>query len=153
MRVFVYDAPNECYKCVAYERLDSLMTISTTMTHEMLSIEKIQQIQKELIVLCSGKSRNIVLAQLRNFEEEEAQEALKQSEKTGEGGENNASNQRESLGDDIIVNEEETKEPPALPKVCIYQTLAPFCLSKKPQIIVPILPKEKKVEEAAATDD
>ena len=41
MRVFAYDAPNECYKCVAQERLDSLMTISTTMTHEMLSIEKI----------------------------------------------------------------------------------------------------------------
>lgn len=41
MRVYLYDAPNENYKCVAYERLDSLMTISTTMTHEMLIIEKI----------------------------------------------------------------------------------------------------------------
>ena len=36
-----------------------------------------------------------------------------------------------------------------MPKVCEYQTLAPFCLSKKPQMIVPILPKEKKPEEAA----
>lgn len=129
------------------------MTISTTMTHEMLSIEKIQQIQKELIVLCSGKSRNIVLVQLRNFEEEEAQEALKKREEKNCEGTNNSCNQRESVGDDIIVNEEETKEPPALPKICIYQTLAPFCLSKKPQIIVPILPKEKKVEEAPATDE
>lgn len=129
------------------------MTISTTMTHEMLSIEKIQQIQKELIVLCSGKSRNIVLVQLRNFEEEEAQEALKKREENNGEGTNNSGNQRESVGDDIIVNEEETKEPPALPKICIYQTLAPFCLSKKPQIIVPILPKEKKVEEAPATDE
>ena len=129
------------------------MTISTTMTHEMLSIEKIQQIQKELIVLCSGKSRNIVLVQLRNFEEEEAQEALKKREEKNGEGTNNSCNQRESVGDDIIVNEEETKEPPALPKICIYQTLAPFCLSKKPQIIVPILPKEKKVEEAPATDE
>ena len=47
------------------------------MTHEMLVIEKIQQIQKDLVVLVSGKSRNIVLAKLRNFEADEAAEAEK----------------------------------------------------------------------------
>ena len=72
MRVFAYDAPGECYKIVAQERIESLMTISTTMTHDMLVIEKIQQIQKDLVVLVSGKSKNIVLAKLRNFEEDEA---------------------------------------------------------------------------------
>ena len=41
MRVFAYDAAGECYQVVAQERLDSLMTISTTMTHELLAIEKI----------------------------------------------------------------------------------------------------------------
>ena len=44
MRVFAYDAQGECYQVVAQERLDSLMTISTTMTHELLAIEKIQQL-------------------------------------------------------------------------------------------------------------
>eukprot|EP00353_Schmidingerella_taraikaensis_P006213 CAMPEP_0185574366 /NCGR_PEP_ID=MMETSP0434-20130131/5848_1 /TAXON_ID=626734 ORGANISM="Favella taraikaensis, Strain Fe Narragansett Bay" /NCGR_SAMPLE_ID=MMETSP0434 /ASSEMBLY_ACC=CAM_ASM_000379 /LENGTH=47 /DNA_ID= /DNA_START= /DNA_END= /DNA_ORIENTATION= len=38
------------------------------MTHEMLLIDKIQQIQKDLVVLVSGKSRNIVLVKLRDFE-------------------------------------------------------------------------------------
>jgi len=41
MRVFMYNAENECYKLVAEEKLDSLMTISTTMTHDLLIIEKI----------------------------------------------------------------------------------------------------------------
>lgn len=41
LRVFAYDQTNECYKVIALERLDSLMIISTTMTHEMLLIEKI----------------------------------------------------------------------------------------------------------------
>ena len=38
-----------------------------------------------------------------------------------------------------------------LPKVCEFQNLAPFCLSKKPLMIVPILPKEKKEKEQAPT--
>lgn len=41
MRVYAYDAPNENYKLVAEERMDSLMTISTTMTHDLLMVEKI----------------------------------------------------------------------------------------------------------------
>ena len=40
-----------------------------------------------------------------------------------------------------------TKEPPALSRVCEFQSLAPFCLGKKPQMIIPILPKEKPADE------
>ena len=69
MRVFEYNAEGENYQLVAQERLESLMTISTTMTHELLAIEKIQQLQKDLVVLVSGKSRNIVLAKLRDFDQ------------------------------------------------------------------------------------
>ena len=41
MRILAYDAANENYKVIAEERMDALMTISTTMTHEMLLIDKI----------------------------------------------------------------------------------------------------------------
>ena len=88
------------------------------MTHDMLMIEKIQQIQKDLIVLVSGNSRNIVLAKLRNFDELE-------------------NNQEE-------VQMTDANQESPLPTVCEFQNLAPFCLSKKPLMIVPILPKEKK---------
>jgi len=124
LRVFAYYAEGECYKLVAQERLDSLMTISTTMTHDMLIVEKIQAIQKDLIVLVSGKSRNIVLAKLRDFDAPAP----------------------EGQDCDVIVNDE-------LPKVCEYQNLAPFCLSKKPQMIVPIVPKERKEGEEQAAGD
>lgn len=104
-------------------------------------------------MLVSGKSRNVVTAKLRNFEQLEAslEEERIAKEKVND--------------DDIIVDEEETKKDnnPAsskdktLPAVCEFQNLAPFCLGKKPLMIIPILPKEKKDpgskdEEAAAAE-
>lgn len=79
----------------------------------------------------SGKSRNIVLAKLKDFEELQKSEASKEEAKKVDE-------------DDIIVDDEKTSIEKVLPKICEYQSLAPFCLSKKPQMIVPILPREKK---------
>lgn len=41
MRVFLYDSAKECYRVVAKERLECLMTMSTNMTHDLLVIDKI----------------------------------------------------------------------------------------------------------------
>ena len=65
-------------------------------------------------MLVSGKSRNIVLAKLRNFEE--ADELAEQA-KVAKG------EPKESVADeDIIVDEEETKQAASMkvPKVCEY---------------------------------
>jgi len=58
-------------------------------------------------VLVSGKSRNIVLAKLRDFEELQNSEASKEEAKKVDE-------------DDIIVDDEKTNTEKVLPKVCEF---------------------------------
>ena len=58
-------------------------------------------------MLVSGKSRNIVLAKLKDFEELQQSEASKEEAKKADE-------------DDIIVDDEKSNIEKVLPKVCEY---------------------------------
>lgn len=68
--------------------------------------------------MVSGKSRNIVLVKLRDFDKD------------------NHDAPEEAAGD-------KSTDAEVTNKVCEFQNLAPFCLSKSPQMIIPILPNDK----------